>query len=182
MSNLPLATMDTADDLAKSIFSHAKTNFGMIPNFFGAMGIDGASLSSFLAHQETMNQHSLLSAKQRELIALAVANHNGCHYCVSGHTFSAKKVGLTADECIAAQKGKADDSKDQAMIDLALNILKTNGHLTPEMLKRVQDSNISDKEVLQITTLTALNTLSNWVNNIINPTIDFPKVDLMPNE
>lgn len=181
MSKLPLTTLETVDDLAKPIFNHAKTNFGMIPNFFAAIGIDGASLSGFLAFQETLNNNAQLTAKQRELIALAVANYNGCHYCVSGHTFSAKRIGLTPEECVNAQKGKNTDAKDQAIIDLALNILKTNAHLTDEMLTNAKNNGVTDQEIIQITALTALNTLSNWVNNIVDPTIDFPKVDLISN-
>ena len=181
MSKLPLITLETADDLAQPILNHAKTNFGMIPNFFAAIGIDGASLSGFLAFQETLNNNAQLTAQQRELIALSVANYNGCHYCVSGHTFSAKRAGLTSDECINAQKGKSTDIKDQAMIDLALNILNTNAHLTDDMLADAKNNGITDQQIIQITALTALNTLSNWVNNIVDPTIDFPKVDLISN-
>lgn len=179
MSKLDLITLDTADDIAQPILAHAQQNFGMIPNFFAALGMDGASLKGFLDFQTTLKEHAQLSNQQQELIALAVANYNGCQYCVSGHTFSAKKAGLTPEECVDAQEGHNQDPLNQAILNLTLNILATNGHLNDDMLKSALDSGLTNAKIMQITTLTALNTLSNWVNNIVDPAIDFPKVALV---
>lgn len=179
MSHYDLVTIETADDIAKPILKNAKANFGMVPNFFAAIGIDGTSLSTFLSSQESLNKATTLSPKERELIALSVANHNGCHYCVSGHTFSAKKVGLTSEECVNAQKGIANDARGQIIIDIAISILKNNGHIDEKIRTEASKIGLTPAEILQITAYTALNSWSNWVNNIVDPTIDFPKVDLI---
>lgn len=179
MTKFTLVTEATADDIAKPILTNLKGKFGMLPNFFGALGIDGVSLESFLALQEKAEKTSL-SKRDQELLALAVANYNGCHYCVSAHTFTAKKMaGLTAEECVDAQKGKASDAKEQIVIDIALQILQNKGQLDPALVTQAQDAGFTEADIIQITLFTALNTFTNWLNNIVNPAIDFPAVDLM---
>lgn len=179
MSNFPLATLDTADEIAKPILENFKKNYGMIPNFFGALGIDGTSLDAYLTFENKITDSTFLTNEQQELISLAVANQNGCHYCVSGHTFSAKKAGLSAEICLDAQKGINTDPKNQIILNIALNILKNSGKLNEAILKDAAEHGITPEQVIQIAIFTALNTFSNWVNNIVDPTIDFPKVDLI---
>lgn len=179
MTQFTLVTEVTADEIAKPILTNLKGKFGMLPNFFGALGIDGVSLESFLALQEKAEKTNL-SKREQELLALAVANYNGCHYCVSAHTFTAKKMaGLTAEECVDAQKGKASDAKEQIIIDIALQILENRGQVDPSLIEKAKGAGFTEADIVQITLFTALNTFTNWLNNIVNPTIDFPVVDLV---
>ncbi len=179
MTKFTLVTEVTADDIAKPVLTELKGKFGMLPNFFGALGIDGVSLESFLALQAKAEKTSL-SKRDQELLALAVANYNGCHYCVSAHTFTAKKMaGLTAEECVNAQKGRASDTKEQLIIDIALQILQNRGQLEDSLVEKAMAAGFTEAEIIQITLFTALNTFTNWLNNIVNPEIDFPQVDLV---
>lgn len=179
MTKFTIVTETSADDIAKPILTALKGKFGMLPNFFGALGIDGVSLESFLALQEKANKTSL-SKREQELLALAVANYNGCHYCVSAHTFTAKKMaGLTAEECVNAQKGKAADEREQIIINLALGIVSNKGQLDKALVDKAKANGFSEADIVQITLFTALNTFTNWLNNVVNPDIDFPAVDLV---
>ena len=180
MYDFKLVTPDNADELAKPILADVKAKYGMVPNFFGALGIDGASLTAFLAMQENAVKLTSLSKKAQELIALAVGNENGCHYCVSGHTFSATKMaGLTKEACVQAQKGLSDDAKEQAIINVALEIVRNRGKVSAETLAAAKNAGITEAEIVQITLFTAMNSFTNWVNNIVDPAIDFPAVDLV---
>ncbi|MDT8878895.1 carboxymuconolactone decarboxylase family protein [Halomonas saccharevitans] len=171
--------LETADDLAAPILKGFQERYGMIPNFYTALGIDGASLKGYLAFEEAIEGRCLLSERQRELVSLAVANRNGCHYCVSGHTFSARKLGMSREECRAAQGGEASDPLDQAMLDLALDVLENSGACSAERKDRCRALGMSDAQILQVVTWTGINTVSNWVNNLVQPKIDFPRVELV---
>lgn len=59
--------------------------------FFGALG--GGSLPTKLAEQ----------------IAVAVADRNGCEYCLAAHTMLGRKAGASAAEMSAAQAGESAD-------------------------------------------------------------------------
>ena len=44
-------------------------------------------------HPQQAGRESLLDARSREIIALAVSASNGCSYCVNSHTVALKKLG-----------------------------------------------------------------------------------------
>lgn len=179
MTQFTLVTPETADEIAKPILTQLKGKFGMLPNFFGALGIDGMSLDAFLALQAKL-EDSKFSKRDQELLALAVANYNGCHYCVSAHTFTAKRVaGLSEEECVEAQHGRAKDPREQLIIDIALAVLKGKGNLDDALVARAKAAGFTEADMVQLTLFTALNSFTNWLNNIVDPKIDFPEVPLV---
>lgn len=178
MLELNLRTIDTADAIAAPILKNFKDQYGMIPNFYAALGIDGCSLTGYLDFVKSIETQGQLNERQRELISLAVANYNGCHYCVSGHTFSAKRAGLSLEECAQAQLGKAADPYEQALLNLVEQLLEKQGHLDEQDKMNAYNAGITDQKMIQIAAWTVLNTFSNWVNNIVQTKIDFPKVPL----
>lgn len=180
MNRMTPVTVDSADPVAAPILEGFKTQYGMIPNFFAALGVDGASLCAYLNFAKALEENDLLTERLREMIALAVANANGCHYCVSGHTFSGKKAGLSPEECIAAQCGKAEDAREQAALTLALRLIEARGHLEDVELAGAREAGLSEPQIVQICAWTGLNAFSNWINNLARPKIDFPKVPLQP--
>ncbi|EGR0589988.1 carboxymuconolactone decarboxylase family protein [Vibrio cholerae] len=177
MEKFNLRTTYTADKVAAPILIDFKEKYGMIPNFYAALGIDGASLSGYLDFEKSIEDFGSLTERQRELISLSVANYNRCHYCVSGHTFSARKIGLSSQECADAQRAIAKDTGDQAILSLSRTILEKQGHLSQEDVDVALFNGLTESQILQVCAWTALNTFSNWVNNITQPKIDFPKVD-----
>lgn len=180
MAEFTLVTPETADDIAKPVLAQLQGKFGRLPNFFGALGIDGASLTSFLALQEKLNAQTHFSAREQELLALAVANFNGCHYCVSAHTFTAKRMaGLTAEECIAAQKGESPDSREKMLMTLAVSIVKNHGKLEYSLVEEAKSLGFTEADIVQISLLATLNSFTNWLNNFVDPEIDFPVVELI---
>ncbi|AYV12232.1 MULTISPECIES: carboxymuconolactone decarboxylase family protein [Shewanella] len=180
MERLTKCTLDNADELAKPILQEIKSRYGMIPNFYSALGINGAVMKGYLEFEANLEEHSLLSLAQREMISLAVANYNGCEYCVSGHSFSGKRAGLSPDACIKAQQGKADNREDQLLLDVALALLQHRGKLPDSLLTACLDAGISEAKVMQVCAWSGLNNFSNWVNNTVQPKIDFPRVPLQP--
>lgn len=179
MTEFTLVTTETADEIAKPLLEQVAGKFGRLPNFFGALGIDGVSLTSFLALQEKLNAQTHFSTREQELLALAVANFNGCHYCVSAHTFTAKRMaGLTAEECIAAQKGESNDPREKMIMTLAVAIVKNHGELEDSLLQEAKGLGFKEADIVQISLFATLNSFTNWLNNFVNPEIDFPMVDL----
>lgn len=178
MAEFVLRTPETADAQAAPILSRALKQFGMVPNFYAALGIDGACLQGYLEFEKTVGQSDALSNAQREMIALLVANYNGCEYCVSGHSFSARRAGLSAEACADAQHGKAAKAEDQAMLTLAKRILQHQGHLSADDKAEAFAAGLSESQIIQVAAWTALNSFSNWINNLVQPEIDFPKVAL----
>ncbi|HHU19837.1 MAG TPA: alkylhydroperoxidase [Bacilli bacterium] len=61
-----------------------------------------ASFQAFLKFDGAAIQAGKLSAKEKELIAVASAHTTGCAYCIELHTKNAKKVGASLEEIAEA--------------------------------------------------------------------------------
>ncbi|MBV0932535.1 carboxymuconolactone decarboxylase family protein [Marinobacterium weihaiense] len=179
MSRMPMLCPETACEQGAPTLKAIRGQLGMLPNFFAGLANHGAALNGYLAFEESLSEHSRLTAAQREMISLAIANANGCHYCVSGHTLSAKHVGVDAEAARQAQQGQATDPVDQAILDFALDVLEQRGHLPDESLNAARQMGLDDAALVEITSWVGLNSYSNWVNNLIQPKIDFPEVPLI---
>src|SRR5260370_32688082 len=84
-----IAPIETAhaDPGVKATLSAVKTKIGMVPNLFSTFAQSPAVLDGYLAFSDALGK-GVLTAKQREIIALAVSQANECHYCLSAHTLS----------------------------------------------------------------------------------------------
>lgn len=179
MSRMQMLCPDTACEQGAPTLEQIRKQLGMLPNFFAGLANHGASLNGYLACEEQLSGNSRLTKAQREMISLAVANANGCHYCVSGHTLLAKRAGVDAEAARMAQQGKAENAKDQAILDFAMEVLELRGHLPDESLAAARQMGLDDATLVEITSWVTINCYSNWVNNLIQPKIDFPEVPLI---
>ncbi len=93
-----IAPIDTAHAAAEvqATLSAVKAKIGMVPNLFTTFAQSPAVLNGYLGFSGRCSPRAALTAKQREIIALAVAQANGCHYCLSAHTLMGKGAGLDA--------------------------------------------------------------------------------------
>ena len=118
-----------------------------------------------------------LDAATRGRIALAVAQNNGCDYCLSAHTYLGKNIVKLSDAEMAANRaGGSTDPKAAAAVRLATEIVKTRGHVSDADLKAVKDAGYSDAQIIEIVMHVALNTLTNYVGVVAKTEIDFPVV------
>jgi AhpD family alkylhydroperoxidase len=57
---------------------------------------------AFRAFSQKAMAEGALSAKMKQLIAVAVAHVTQCPYCITGHTKSARRLGATPEEIMEA--------------------------------------------------------------------------------
>ena len=88
-------------------------------------------------------------------------------------------AGLSEEECVEAQHGRAKDPREQLIIDIALAVLKGKGNLDDALVARAKAAGFTEADIVQLTLFTALNSFTNWLNNIVDPKIDFPEVPLV---
>ena len=76
MARLSPLDINTADQPTRTTLKAIETKLGMLPNLLATMAHSPATLNGYLALSNTLAQGSL-TARQRELIAIAVAQENG---------------------------------------------------------------------------------------------------------
>lgn len=89
---------------SKALYDSINTKMGMVPNMMRTMGNSPAVLNSYLGFSTGLTATSI-SSKLRKLIAMTVANVNGCDYCNSVYSYVAEKAGLTTQAVENARQG-----------------------------------------------------------------------------
>ncbi len=179
MSRIPTpATIDAAPAASRPLLEGVKKQLGVVPNLFRLVSNSPAALESYLALSGALNKGAL-PAPTRERIALAVAEINGCGYCLSAHTYLAKKLAKLDDEEIVANRGgTSNDPKADAAVRFAVKVMHARGHVGDSDIEAVKAAGYDDAQVIEIVLHVALNTLTNYVNEVAETDIDFPAVDL----
>lgn len=177
MSRLPTpATISAAPAASQPLLEGVKKQFGVVPNMFRLISNSPAALESYLGLSAALNKGSL-PAPTRERIALAVAEINGCNYCLSAHTYLGKNLAKLDDaEITANRNGASNDLKADAAVRFAVKVVREHGHVSEDDVNAVKAAGYDDAQVIEIVLHVALNTWTNYINEVGKTDIDFPLV------
>src|SRR5204863_243495 len=110
----------TATGEAKELLDGIQAAFGMTPNSFRAMANNPAVLRGWIELSGALE--TTLARKLGEQIAIAIAEQNGCAYCLSAHTAVAGLLGIDAHEIDHNRSGESDDERAAAALRFALTV------------------------------------------------------------
>lgn len=168
---------DAAGPEAKAALDKAAAAIGATPNFVKVLAHSPAALNAFTGLHALAGRGDL-DPQTRERIALAVAQQNGCQYCVSAHTALGRNAGLTPNEILANRNGASTDPKAAAALAFAQALVDTLGDVSPAEFDAVREAGHSDAEIVEIIGHVALNIFTNLIGKATKVAIDFPKVEL----
>lgn len=178
MSRLPIpATIEDAPAASQSLLEGVKKQLGVVPNLFRLVSNSPAALQGYLGLSGALAKGKLPAAT-RERIALAVAEVNGCDYCLSAHTYIGKNLAKLDDaEITANRNGASNDPVADAAVRFAVKIAQARGHVSDEDVRAVKLAGYDDAQVIEIVQHVALNTWTNYINEVAKTEIDFPVVE-----
>jgi len=159
----------------KQLFDAVQSRLGFVPNLMRVFGNSPAALEAYLNFSGALAR-GVLPAKLREQLALAVSEINGCDYCLSAHTLSGGKAGLGPDDIRAARHGSALNDKSDAALKFARAVALQRGHIADADLQAARRAGLAEAELVEIVQHVALNTLTNYTNNVARTVLDFPEV------
>lgn len=177
MPNILPLDIHAADPRTAQTLNAVKAQLGMVPNLFATFARAPAVLNAYLQFSETLGK-GRLTPRQREIVALAVAQANTCQYCLSAHTLLGKGAGLNEEEIGRARAGKAGNPADDAIASLARKIVQSKAQLVSADLQDARSAGVDDGLVIEIIANVALNVLTNYTNHIAGTDIDFPPVSV----
>jgi uncharacterized peroxidase-related enzyme len=148
---------------------------GVVPNLYRLVGSSPAALAGFVGLQGALSK--TLDLKTRERIALAVAQVNGCDYCLSAHTYLGLNLAkISAEEITLNRGGASNDPKAHAAVQFAAKVARERGHVSDGDIGAVRDAGFTDAQVVEIIALVAENSFTNYLNEVAKTDIDFPVV------
>jgi uncharacterized peroxidase-related enzyme len=149
---------------------------GAVPNLFLLVSTSPAALQGYLGLSEALSKGELPAAT-RERIALAVAEINGCSYCLSAHSYLGKTLAKLDDTEIAANRcARSNDPRAAAAVHFAASVARERGHISEDDLRAIRLAGYNDAQVIEIVQHVALNTWTNYINEVAKTDIDFPIV------
>jgi uncharacterized peroxidase-related enzyme len=175
VSRIPTpVTIDSAPADSRPMLEAVKRQLGVVPNLFRLVANSPAALEGYLGMHGALGKGAL-PAPTRERIALAVAEINRCDYCLSAHTYLARKLAKLGDAEISANRaGGSLDAKADAAVRFAAAVARERGHVRPEDLAAVRTAGYDDAQIIEIVQHVALNTWTNYVNEVAQTDVDFP--------
>ena len=177
MSRISIPTVEQSLPASQPLLAAVKKQLGVVPNLMKLIGHSPAALDGYLSLNGALNKGKL-DTKLRERIALAIAEYNGCDYCLSVHDYLGRNVAkLSGEEIDAARDGHSGDSRADAALRFARRVAETRGHVTDGDLATLRLAGFDEASVIEIIVTVALNVLTNYVNNAALTDVDFPVVN-----
>jgi uncharacterized peroxidase-related enzyme len=177
MSRIPTpATIADAPEKAQPLLEAVNKQLGVVPNMFRLISTSPQALEGYLGMSGALSKGTLPAAT-RERIALAVAEVNGCDYCLSAHTYLGRNLAHLDDaEITANRSGASNDPRADAAVRFAANVARARGHVGDADLAAVRLAGYTDAQIVEIVQHVALNTWTNYFNEVFKTDIDFPVI------
>jgi uncharacterized peroxidase-related enzyme len=177
MSRIPQpATIADAPEKSQLLLDAVVKQIGSAPNMFRLISTSPSALEGYLSMSGALGKGALPAAT-RERIALAVAEVNGCNYCLSAHSYLGKNLAKLDDaEMTANRSGASNDPKADAAVRFAAKVARERGHVSDADFAALKLAGYTDAQIIEIVQHVALNSWTNYFNNVFQTEIDFPVV------
>lgn len=170
MSRITALSLDNTAESVRPALQGVQKMLGFVPNTFTTLAHSPAVLNSFFQFSQAMGKVSL-SERQKQVVALATSEVNGCDYCVAAHSVFAQKAGLTYDEIQAARSGQLD-----TLAGFARLVTQTRGLISDAQLADARHAGLSDAQIVEIIAQVTLLTFTNYLNNVAGTDNDWPAI------
>ncbi len=178
MPSIPALNPENTTGKSSELFGAVKDTLGMVPNMMRTMGNSPAVLGGYLALNEALSSGTL-GLRLGALLALTVANSNGCGYCNAAHTYIGLNMAKIDDATIqAAREGRSTNPKENAALTFARILVAKKGHTSPDDAAALKTAGFTNGEIAEIAGHVALNIFTNYFNSSMGVEVDFPAVSL----
>lgn len=174
MTNYAVHTHDTAPTASQALLEGVRKANGFVPNILAVFAEEPAVLRGYLGMSEAFDGSSL-DKRERQIVQLAAAVANRCHYCVAAHSTIAPYEGV-GESTIAAIRagGTPSDARDAALAQLTRALVEKRGFLSKANQEAFFAAGYGKAQLLAVVFGVAMKTLTNYVNHIAQTPLDPP--------
>jgi uncharacterized peroxidase-related enzyme len=156
---------------AQDGFAQLQVKSEEVSNFLQILAQAPAALKAYALADRALAQGQL-SIREREQIALAIAEINGSSYCLAAHSTAGRQAGLTPLELQQARQAMALDPKLQAMLRLARTLVLQRGRVSDADFLSWRQAGLSQAEIIEVIANVALNIFTNYFNMVARTDLD----------
>lgn len=169
MPTLSLLLDEQLPAASRAMLEKVRSAQGRVPNMLQLLGHSPAVLAGYLQLAELLAAGTL-SAVERERIALAASDANGCDYCLRAHAWLARRQGVSPEQQRLARQGGDSDP----LARFARALIDGRGRVGAQVFAEARQAGLDEARMIEVVGQVALMTLSNYLNNLAQTEIDFP--------
>lgn len=168
----PIHTTERAPEASRTTLEAAEKKYGFLPNLYGVLAASPAAVQAYAGMNKALEQ-SVLTPVEQQVVTLVVSATNDCTYCVGAHSTVAQMVRMPEDvlDALRAQR-PLSDRKLNALRTVVLSILHHRGWVPEDDLEFFVAAGYGPQHLLDVLTIVALKTLSNYTNHIAHTPLD----------
>lgn len=172
MNTFNVPTREEVSENNQAIFDNLNKALGFVPNLYATYAHSDTALENYL---NFANAKTSLSAKEKEVVNLAVSQVNDCIYCLSAHTAIGKMNGFTDEQILELRAGRASfNDKLDALARLARNITENRGNTDADVLENFFTHGYTKANLIDTISLVGDKTISNYIHSTTKVPVDFP--------
>lgn len=166
-------TKETAPEASVPVLEKTEKAYGFSLNLFGVLAESPVALSAYVQINDLLNQHSVLTAEEQQVVMLAISERNNCEYCMAAHTVVAGMSGVPEATVSSLRMGNEPSDSRHAALTRFTRALHENRGWVPEAEQQAfLDAGFTTRHVLDIIAIVGLKTLSNYTNHLAQPELD----------
>ena len=142
--------------------------------------IDSVAVFAEVAERGSFSGAAKHLNRSAAAVTRAVAEANGCNYCLAAHTLLGKGAGLGSSDILAARTGEADNPRAGAALALARKLVERRGAVRADDIAAARAASLSDADIVEVVASVAINVFTNYVNIAADTDIDFPPAEKLP--
>lgn len=163
MTRFTALTPETAQGRSAELLGDLWERHGTAGPMVRTMAHSPALLGGYLELSRA-NKRSGLDRRTSERVALAVQAWLGCETCLAAHTEGARQLGVDDTEIELAKQGTSTNPRTAALIGFGLRVLVEPAALADGDIDQLRDLGYSDREILDVVALVALQLLTGGFN------------------
>ncbi|MGC2404070.1 MAG: carboxymuconolactone decarboxylase family protein, partial [Acidobacteriaceae bacterium] len=114
-----------------------------------------------------------LSEAENQIVLLTDAVTNSSAYAVAFHTALALQQGVSSEDTTAIRERRLPtDKRFAALSALAKTLIEKRGHVSDQELDAFLSAGFTKEQVLEVVTIVAASTITNYTGTIANPPLD----------
>lgn len=173
MMKFQVHTPATAPEASGPLLEEVKQSYGFIPNVYGIFAESPVATSTYIHITDQLKEHSALSPQEQQIVMIAVSEQNGCEYCVAAHSTVAGIAQVPEETITALRDGNLPSNPKQAvLVRFAKAAVEHRGWIPEADQQAFLDAGYSNRHALDVLSILALKTLSNYSNHIAHPPLD----------
>jgi AhpD family alkylhydroperoxidase len=175
MTKFDLYSVATAPEGARAKLAEVTKAWGFTPKLHGMLAESPVALTAYDMLFALVGQ-STLSPVEQQVAYQAINVFHECEYCTAGHTFLSRNAGVPEDAIQALRNGTPiADARLQALRIFAETVVRERGFAGTAAIDAFMAAGFTRANVLEIVTIIATKTISNYTNHLTNT----PKEDFM---